>query len=451
MSDSMTTPAVREIRDVYGRRYRVGEADRDLIGRSRRWMLVLPWAAMLAISLFQYGFAAAIPALARINGWSRGEAFAVLAVWVVCQATATLPASWLYRRLGDRLAGPMLAGAVLCLVALLTLGHTGNLALVLPGYSVLGGIGAGLVYLTCIGTVTEWFPERTAPRVGLVSSAFGYGGLPFVAVAAYALDAGNRALVLDTTAVAVGVVVAAGGLLMRKPSIRWWPAHIDPQRWAVDRRLNRSIPNNAPAIRPHPPRAALRSGMLPLMFLVVVLTSAMALFDIAYLAGFAQSGPDRPVLVVASIGVLAAATGAGRAVTSSLSDRYGRRRILGLALALGGIAQFGLLGAAHAVATPAVAAFAVLAGAGAGAGYSLMVSMVRDWFGGDAALTNYGIVYSGKALGGLLGILLALALLSSAPGVAVASSVAGCLGLLGAALTARMRQPGRPALPLPPP
>jgi MFS family permease len=243
-------------------------------------------------------------------------------------------------------------------------------------------------------------------------------------------------------------VVAVSGVLMSRPPKNWWPAHIDPQRWALDRRLNRSIPNNVPAVRPYSPRAAVRSGMLPMMFVVVVLSAAMALFDITYLAGLAQVKGFRPVLVVASIGVLAVSTGFGRTVTGWLSDRLGRRRTLSLALAVGGVAQFGLLAAVHGDRMLAVVLFAGLAGAGTGAGYSLLVSLVRDWFGDDATLPNYGIVYTGKAVGGLVGIGLA-GLVTTGPSAVVAFVVAGCLGLFGAALTRRMRQPGRPALPIP--
>ncbi|ROT33054.1 OFA family MFS transporter [Micromonospora sp. HM5-17] len=450
--DSRTdTVTVREISDFYGRRYRIGESDRALLGRSRAWMTRLPWAAMLAVSLFQYGFGAALPTLTGANGWSLGQAFAVLGLWVVCQAASSPLGGWLYQRLRVRLAAPMLIGAACCLTALVTLAHSSDLRTVLLGYSVLGGIGTGLVYMTCVATVTEWFPERIAGRVAMVGAAFGYGAIPFVVFAGYALDPGNRTVVLDATAVVVFLIVAGCGLLMRKPPRNWWPAEIDPRRWAVDRRLNRSIPHNRPAVRPYPPRAAWRSGMLPMMFVAVVLTAAMALFDIAYLAGSAHTGRLAAPTLVAAMGVLAAANGVGRAVTSSLSDRIGRRGTLGLALLVGGVAQFGLLAAAANDNHPAVAVgFAALAGAGTGAGYSLLVSLVRDWFGDDATVPNYGIVYTGKAVGGVLGIVLA-GLVVTSPDSAVPFVVAGCLGLLGAALTRWMRQPGLAMIRLPSP
>ncbi|BCB76824.1 OFA family MFS transporter [Phytohabitans flavus] len=451
MPDSSTLPSAQEVTDLYGRRYRVGESDRALLGRSRSWMVALPWAAMLAISLFQYGFGAALPTLARANGWSLWQAFAVLGLWVVCQAASSPLGAWLYRRQRQRLAVPMLAGAACCLTALVTLAHSGDLGVVLLGYSVLGGIGAGLVYMTCVATVTEWFPERIAGRVAVVGAAFGYGGIPFVVLAGYVLAPSNRTVLLDGTALVVAGVVALCGLLMRKPPKNWWPERVDPRRWAVDRRLNRSIPHNRPAARPFPPGAAVRSGMLPMMFVVVVLSAAMALFDIAYLAGAAYTQDLPPLTLVAALGVLGAANGAGRAVTSSLADRIGRRGTFGLSLLVGGVAQFGLLAAAtngnHPV---ALAAFAALAGAGTGAGYSLLVSLVRDWFGDDATVVNYGIVYSGKAVGGLGGVLLA-GLVVATPDSAGPFVVAGCLGLLGAALTRWMRQPGLAMVRLPSP
>jgi len=436
------------VSDFHGRQYRVGESATDLIGRSRAWMLRAPLIAMAAAGLLQYGLAATLPALARTNGWSSAEALCLLGVWVACQAGVAAPATWLYRRSGARPGRLLTIAAVLCGVGLATPAHTGSVALVLVGYSVLGGLGAGLVYVVCIGVATEWFPERVAGVTGAVSGAFGYGAVPFVLVA-YLVDA--RPVVFDAAAVLAALAVFGAALVVRRPPEHWWPAQLDPRLWALDRRLNRSIPNNAPAIRVHHPADALRSGMLPLMWVLVGVIAAMALFDLAYLGtsgGGVATGGVAPV-----IGVLALATGLARVGTGRLSDRVGRRRMLMAALLLGGLAQFGLLAGVSGDRPAAVVLSAAVAGAGTGAGYSLLVGLVRDWFGEEATLANYGLVYTGKAVGGAGGLLLAAATPAAervdASGRLAAFAVAGALGVIGALAAAKLRRPGRPFLPPP--
>lgn len=413
--------------DVYGRRYRVGESDIELLGRPRVWMKRSAWAVMAAVSLFQYGYAAVLPMIVERNGWTVRHALLVLAVWVFCQAGSAAPAAWLYRRSGRNPELLLLVAAALCAAGLVSLAHQNSGF----GYAVYGGLGTGLAYVVSLGVVTEWFPERAASAAGAVSGAFGYGALPFVLLASLFLDHGT--VLLDVVAVVVAGVLVTAALLIRRPPAHWWPSHLDPHRWAVDRTLNASIPNNRPALRHFSFRAAIRCGVLPILFVVVVLTSVMAFFDIAVLATH-----DWPAV---SIAVLAVATGLGRWASSRLSDRLGRRQTLALALWIGALAQFALLAAVQSQAPVAVAISGAVAGAGTGAGYSLLLGLVRDWFGDEATLSNYGVVYTGKAVGGVLGIMLATG--------QWAWGAAGCLGLVGALLAYRLRQPGRPMLTLP--
>ena len=62
MSSTTAPPNYREITDANGRVYRVGETDRDVLGRSRASMVWLPWIAMMAVSVFEYGYGAAFTA-----------------------------------------------------------------------------------------------------------------------------------------------------------------------------------------------------------------------------------------------------------------------------------------------------------------------------------------------------------------------------------------------------
>jgi MFS family permease len=431
---------VRELRDVYGRRYRVGETDQELLGRPRSSITWLAAAAMLAAGVQQYGFGAIVPALSRAHGWTFSAIVLSLALWAICQAGAAFPAAWLRERGVLPAPAAMAVGAVLCAAGLATLGHASSLLTVFLGYSVLGGLGTGLVYATCVGAVLTWFPDRSAPSAGIVSGAFAWGSVPFVVLAAALPDA--RAVLLDVTAAVVLVVIAGCGALLRYPPRHWWPATPEPRAWALDKAHNRH-----PAIRHYRPAELFRCGTTLALYLVVVLAAAVLLFDLAYLVTFV-AGRNGPGLAAAALALLAAATGSGRVLIGRLTDRLGRRRILRLALLAGGIAQFVLFYSGEHRHAVGLLLGVALAGLGNGCCYTLLVGLVREYFGEESALQNFGVLYSAKAVGAVVGIGLA-AFVVTTHGFVGAFTAAGVLSLAGAALTGRLTQPGRPKSLLP--
>src|SRR5882724_12727133 len=82
----------REISDDNGRIYRVGESAEQIMGRSRTWMMWLPWLAMIGVSVFEYGFGAAEATLQKQHGWTLTETFWLLAIWNVFQSGIAFPA-----------------------------------------------------------------------------------------------------------------------------------------------------------------------------------------------------------------------------------------------------------------------------------------------------------------------------------------------------------------------
>ena len=83
---SSTIASYREVTDANNRVYRVGETDRELLGKSRAWMVWLPWIAMMAVSVYEYGYGAAEEALREAHGWSMSETFWLLSIWAFFQA-----------------------------------------------------------------------------------------------------------------------------------------------------------------------------------------------------------------------------------------------------------------------------------------------------------------------------------------------------------------------------
>src|SRR5690349_23151208 len=89
---SSTFASYREVIDANGRVYRVGETDRELLGRSRSWMIWLPWMAMMAVSVYEYGYGAAAKSIREAHHWSQPQTFWLLSIWAFFQAGIAFPA-----------------------------------------------------------------------------------------------------------------------------------------------------------------------------------------------------------------------------------------------------------------------------------------------------------------------------------------------------------------------
>ncbi|PRX49587.1 nitrate/nitrite transporter NarK [Prauserella shujinwangii] len=447
MSGPAVAPRVREVRDFYGRRYRVGETDRDLLGRSRASMLWAAWAAMLVASVGQYGYGALMPVLGTTHGWSLAQSGWVLAVWILCQSGTVYPAARLRSRLGLPPAATMLVGAALCATGLVTLGGSSGFLVVLLNHGVLGGIGAGLIYGTCLGVVAKWYPERPG-RTAFVSGAFAYGAVPFVLLAGALAGPGSLEVFLGAAGGAVVVLVCAAGLVLRDPPEYWWPAHVDPKAWALDKTVNPGLRGNRPAIRRYSVAELVRCRESVVLYLAVTCAAAVILFDIAYLAVFATAGGWSAGFGAVTLAVLATASGVTRTAEGWAGDRFGRRRVVRVALYAGGVAQPLLLLAGERGMAPLLLLGAALAGGAAGACYGLLPGLVAGHFGDRPGLPNFGVFYGAKAVGGLVGVALAGHVVAS-DGYGAAFVVAAALSLTGAGLVRLLRQPGRPRLSLP--
>jgi MFS family permease len=310
---------------------------------------------------------------------------------------------------------------------------------------LLGGVGAGLVYATCIATAAKWFPDNRVATIGFVTGGFACGAVPSIALLTVFSSQQGQTLVLDAAAFVTLVVVAVAGLQLKDPPAHWWPPEIDPQAWAVDRHLNPSLPHNVPAVRYYAPSEAMRTGALPLMWLILAMITAVSLFGIAFVASYAVAADLGIAAAGVAAGMLAAVNGLARSFAGRLSDRFGRRQVLALVLALEGVAQFGLALAGQAGSAWVFVVCAALAGFGGGAFYAILGNLVLDYFGENSLLQNQAILYSAKAAGGLVGVGGA-AFLIAAVGYGPLFVTAGLIGLGTATMVRFLKQPGRPSL-----
>ncbi|WP_188190170.1 MFS transporter [Nonomuraea sp. SYSU D8015] len=427
------------IRDWRGRSYLPGPVPAD-----RTRMFWLAWAAMAAISPLQYGYAAL---LAR-----ESTGLTLLAVWIAGQAAGALPALHLVRRGRLSVRTALSAGAALSGAGLFTAALTGpgmftaaptgpgifTAALTGPGpvggglvafvgYALLGGLGAGLVYGVCGEVVSSWFPDRPAARVGLITGAFGYGAVPLLVWAGIAPGA-TPAAFLVAAVVAVTAIGAAARRLRLAPAL-WWPDDVDPRSHALDAARLRVTPD---AAKQFGLPQALRTRTLPALALILTCAGAVSVFDVIVVGA---SGSW------AAVAVLVALNGASRSVAMRASELFGRRRVLAVVLGALALGQFLLAASGMAGGGTLLWLGVVAAGLGGGAFYPLLASLVREFFGVERAGEIHAVVYSAKALAGVVAVVLALIALT-APTAALLAAAA--LAAVPALASPRLRIPGLP-------
>lgn len=434
----------RDVTNKDGRVFRMGEDPKRILHAPRALMIWLPWVAMMGIGVSEYGFGAASGVLKSVNGWSLTETFWLISLWVLLEALVSFPTGMLRERGIIPVKAAMWTGAVLSLLAFLILGFFHTIGMAFLGFSIFGGIGAGMVYSTLVNIASKWYPERRGAKTGFIDGGFGYGVLPFLFVFTYWFHKDDYSLVLSIIAVELFVNLGIVGYFMKDPPKSWWPAFINPLTWATDPRNKAAklLRKNPPAIRQYGTMDALRTGMLPLMWITLVIASGVGLFGSNYEVDLAKSLGFGPLVAAASMGLLAVVNGGGRALSGWISDVIGRKYGLILILAVEGLAQFGVIFSGNAHILWLFLLMALFSGLGGGAFYTIFAAMVPDYFGENHNAANYGVVYSGKVIGGVVAGGAAAALVTHY-GFTTAYTIAGCLGILSAILALFLHQPGR--------
>ncbi|MFE4632041.1 OFA family MFS transporter [Streptomyces sp. NPDC056773] len=442
-TDYATPVAYREVTDAGGRLYRIGETDRDIMGRPRWTMVLFPWMGMMGISSSEYAFTSAEETLSEAHLWSSGHIFWLMGVWVFFQAAVAFPAGQLREsgRLPARYA--MMLGALGTVLGYLSLAFAPHVIVAYIGFGMFSGIGAGLVYATCVNMVGKWYPERKGGKTGLVNGGFAYGSVPFVFLFTQILDLHNYQVLFVCVGFGLCALVAGAGWFFKDPPKGWWPAHVDPLKVSDDPRIRRALAVNPPAVKQYTPREAARTPLLWMMWFCLLCTAGINIFGIAFQVPFGKDMGFAGGIVATAMSLKAIVNGTGRGVIGWISDRYGRRNTLIIVCLVLGTAQFGVLVSGTMGSMPFFLFCSMVSGFGGGAIFPLFAAMTADYFGENNNASNYGIVYSSKLISGLVGSGVG-AVVVAAWGYEGAFVIAGCVGLMSAVLAVFLKSPGRP-------
>ena len=422
----------REVRDQNGRMYRVGEDPRQLMGYSRTVMIVLPWIAMMLASALEYGWGAASGTVAQEYHWSLTTAFWNYSVYVLFEAGISYFNGYLRERNILKPKYAVMIGGILVAVAYFFLAHSVQPWISYVGYAMLGGLGSGLVYSTCVAMVSKWYPEKKGWRTGFVDGGWAYGAVPFIILYATNFNTHDFISILYMTGVILGGGLFIVSFWFKDPPKNWWPQQVDPLKWSESNSL-RALRHNPPATNHLNTKQMWRTGKPFWMLIEFMLIAGTSLFGVGFYFPFAQAEHLGTVAVIAGATGFAFTDGIGRPIVALFSDYVGRQRAMVIVYAVLGISSILVLYAGQFHNAALFVIFALLAGGTSGSLFVLNPLMTSDYFGENHLTQNYGTIYAGKVVGGFYGGVVSAVIISAgAAGFVWAFWVAGLMALVAA-------------------
>ena len=177
-------------------------------------MLMLCFGTVYAWSYFQ------VP-LMQTFGWNNAQVSLVFSLAIFFLGMAAAVGGVILPNAGPRkiaIIGSALFSLGYLLAALAL--SLKSLALLYIGYSVIGGTGLGLGYVTPVATVSKWFPEKKGLATGMVIMGFGFGALfmsKIIAPIFLRLYAGNLVNSFLTFAFLFAAITIPASLAMKDP------------------------------------------------------------------------------------------------------------------------------------------------------------------------------------------------------------------------------------------
>jgi len=378
------------------------------------WVVV--WATFFALATIfgiSYSFAAFFASFAAEFDAQRADVALVFGLSGGVYFVFGAGAGMLADRFGPRAV--TCCGMLLIAAGLLLCSFAESMFIVYAAYGVGVGLGIALVYSPSIACVQPWFTQRRGLAAGLASAGIGAGtvAVPLVATAAIAALQWRDAM----RALAAGVLVlglCATWLLRRAPSAN-----------AAGRGR---IPGLSLA-------EALRDRRFWWLYASVVLAAPSMFIPFAHVSAAARDMGIDTAKAVGLVGLIGVGSLVGRFVIGALADRLGRTLTLLLMQGSMGLSVLAWLSAGS---YPMLVFFALWFGLSYGGIVSLLPAICMDLFGARAVAGIIGTLYSGAALGNLLGPVLAGWVFDHAGTYVPVLWACMALSALGAAASARL-------------
>jgi MFS transporter, OFA family, oxalate/formate antiporter len=396
--------------------------------RIRGWSVVLAGLSINLILGVLYAWGVMAKALVGQWQWTKTDAAMPFTVSTAAFAITMIFAGRLQDKIGPRFVA--MCGGIILGLGLIASSFVATPTAMLLTFGIIGGIGIGLGYSATTPPAIKWFPPKSKGMItGIVVSGVGLAAVYISPLTEYLLKTTTIANTFLYLGLGALVLVALLAQLLANP----------PAGYQVT-----VAPASGAAASPLPVgrqdldwREMIATPQFFLLWLMFVLAAAAGLMIIAHVGIIAKEQASLK-WSYQPIAMLAIFNSVGRVLSGFLSDRIGRTRTMVLAFVLQAVNMFCF---AH-YTTPNLLIFgAAFTGLCYGTIFTLFPATTADFYGIRNLGVNYGIVFTGFGVAGVVGPIIGGRIRDLSGSYANSYTVSAILLLVGAVLALTVKPP----------
>jgi OFA family oxalate/formate antiporter-like MFS transporter len=389
---------------------------------------------MFMIANLQFGWTVFVDPLRKSMGWSLAAIQLSFTIFVLVETWLVPFEAALVDRFGPRVM--VIGGGILAALGWVINGTIHTLPGLYAGGAV-AGIGAGMIYGTCVPNAVKWFSRHRGLAAGLTVAGFGAGAALTVTPLVMMIERSGPFHTFTFFGIVQGAVIVICGLFLVSPPRQTTAAMVRESRCLQG-------PGESPLSQ------TVRSPVFWVMYVMFTLVASGGLMAVAQLGPIAKDFGigNTPVTIFGltmfaltyALSINGLFNGITRPILGWVSDRVGREVTMFAAFLLEGLGIFALMQWGH---NPV--SFVLLSGLvffAWGEIFSIFPSTTRDHFGQKYATTNYGMLYTAKGTGSLI-VPLASVLTAMSGSWTLALTVAAIFNIAAALLAIGVLRPLR--------
>lgn len=284
----------------------------------------------------------------------------------------------------------IVSGGILLGAGLFFCGLADSARDIILSYGILFGLGLGLAYGAGISTAIKYFPDRRGFAGGLVTAVYGFSSVIVPPVAQLLMRHFGIMNTFMILGVVSGVVIVICGLFCDR-----CPDDFVPSRM-----------QGVSATTPGEGKTWKEMLASPIFYPMIVLLLCGCISGLMILSQAASIAEKEiglsAVAASAAVSTIAFFNMTGRLIAGTLSDWLGRLGVLAAALACSCLGLLLLTTCSHGDTVLFYLGF-ILIGIAFGAFMGIYPGFTADRFGSKHAATNYGIMFCGLSIAGMLG------------------------------------------------